>query len=364
MRRTQPGEGRTGGKGEREMDKLRVIQWTTGKVGRLTLRGILDDPRLELAGAYAYSDDKVGVDAGKLCGRPDCGVRATNNIDALIALGADTVLYTPFNANLPQVIRLLESGLDVISTNLFLNVGGVQGEVREQLEDACRRGGSSLYISGVNPGWINAIMTALTGVCRKVDSVSIVESADCSVYESVETWTYLGMGLPETTPQVLEAARSWLILFRDAVVRVADALEFKLDDIEFFVEYATAAKKVDLGWFCMEKDTLAALRAGWDGKLNGETVVTTRVVWYLTKDLNEGWDIDEDQYHLSVKGDPSVDTRIRFTPPEHWTNHDWDTMTAMPAVNAVFDIKAARPGILGLRDAGLPYAPAGVWKGR
>ena len=32
------------------MQKLRVIQWTTGKVGKMSLRAILDDPRLELVG--------------------------------------------------------------------------------------------------------------------------------------------------------------------------------------------------------------------------------------------------------------------------------------------------------------------------
>jgi hypothetical protein len=346
------------------VSKLRVIQWATGKVGKLSLRAILDDPRLELVGVYAYSKDKVGADAGALCGRPETGVKATDDLDALVALGADTVLYTPFEADLGQVIRLLESGLDVISTNLFLNVGGIEGEVRDQLEAACRRGGSSLYISGINPGWVNAIMAAMTAVCRWVDSVTIVESADCSVYQSVETWSFLGMGEPEATPEILERARKWLILFRDAVVRVAEALEFQLDDIEFFVEYATAANKVDLGWFCMEKGTNAALRGGWNGKIGGETVVKLQVVWYLTQDLNEGWEIDPDQYHLIVKGEPNVDTRIRFTPPEHWGNHDWDTMTALPAVSAVFDVKAARPGVLGLRDVGLPYAPAGVWRGR
>jgi hypothetical protein len=346
------------------VDKLRVIQWATGKVGKLSLRAILDDPRLELAGVYAYSADKVGVDAGKLCGRPDCGVSATDDLDALIALGADAVVYTPFEADLPKVIRLLESGLDVISTNLFLNVGGIEGEVREQLEAACRRGGSSLYVSGINPGWVNAIAAAMTAVCRQVESVSIVESADCSVYESVETWSFLGMGSAGVTPDILDRARKWLILFRDAVVRVADALELKLDDIEFFVDYATAPRKVDLGWFCMEKDTNAALRGGWNGKINGQTVVQIKVIWYLTKELSEGWEIDDDQYHLVVKGEPNVDTRIRFTPPEHWGNHDWDTMTALPAVSAIFDIKAARPGVLGLRDMGLPYAPAGVWRGR
>jgi hypothetical protein len=53
--------------------------------------------------------------------------------------------------------------------------------------------------------------------------------------------------------------------------------------------------------------------------------------------------------------------RLRFDKPDTWGNHDWDTMTALPAVNALLDIQAARPGILGLRDVGLPYAPAGVW---
>ena len=134
------------------MRKLRVVQWNTGKVGKLALRAILDDPRLELAGLYAYSPDKVGTDAGKLCGRPATGILATQDIDALIALKPDTVIYTPFMAELPHAIRLLESGIDVISTNLFLNVGGIRGEVKQRLEAACQRGGSSLYISGINPG--------------------------------------------------------------------------------------------------------------------------------------------------------------------------------------------------------------------
>jgi hypothetical protein len=347
------------------MDKLRVIQWTTGKVGKLSLRAILDDPRLELVGVYAHSADKAGQDAGPLCGRPECGIKATSDIDALIALGADSLLYTPFEANLDHAIRLLEGGVDVVSTNLFLNLGGIKGEVKDRLEAACRQGGSSFYITGINPGWINSVVTSLTAGCRKVDYVGLVESADCSVYESVETWSFLGMGEPGgVTPELLQRAQNWLILFRDAVQRIGDALECRFDDIEFFCEYATAAEKVDLGWFCMEKGTNAALRGGWHGKVGGRTVIDLTVVWYLTKKLAEGWTIDEDQYHFEVRGDPSIDVRFRMTPPAHWTNHDWDTTTALPAVNALFDIKAARPGILGLRDVGLPHAPMGVWLAR
>jgi hypothetical protein len=344
------------------MDKLRVIQWTTGKVGKLALRAILDDPRLQLAGVYAYSDDKAGVDAGKLCGRPACGVLATRDVNALIALGADSVIYTPFMADLSHVVRLLESGLDVISTNLFLNVGGIQGKVKEQLDDACRRGGASLYITGINPGWINSLTAAMTAVCRQVESVAISESADCSVYESKETWLAMGMSLPAATPAVIETARNWLMSFYDAVQRIAAALEYELDDVEFFIEFATASQRVDLGWFCMEKGTNAAVRAGWNGKVNKRTVVQLKVSWYLTKHLNEGWQFDDDQYHVVIKGEPEVNTRIRFIAPKSWGNHEWDTMTAMPAVNAVFNVKAARPGVLSLKDVGLPCAPAGIWR--
>lgn len=81
----------------------------------------------------------------------DTGVLATTNIDALIALNADTVFYNPFMADLDHAVRLLESGLDVISTNLFLNVGGIEGETKARLAAACEKGSSSLYVTGINP---------------------------------------------------------------------------------------------------------------------------------------------------------------------------------------------------------------------
>ena len=345
------------------MDKLRVIQWTTGKVGRFSLRAILDDPRLGLVGVYAHGVDKRGVDAGKLCGRPDCGVIATNDVEALLALQADTVIYTPFEADLSHVTRLLENGADVISTNLLMNLGGVQGAVKEELEAACKRGGSSLYVTGVNPGWMNSLATALTAVCRRVDSVEMFESANCATYESVETWTALGMGLAAPTPELLEAAYSWFVMFRDVINRVAAALEFKLDDLEFFCDYAAAAETVDLGWFRIEKGANAAMRAGWRGKVDGRSVVAITLTWYLTKKLVPAWDIVEDEYEMIVKGDPGVDCRLRFSPPEYWGNDEWNLITALPAVNVIFDVKKAAPGILGLRDVGLPYGPAGLWRG-
>jgi 2,4-diaminopentanoate dehydrogenase len=249
----------------------------------------------------------------------------------------------------------------VISTNLFLNVGGVQGEVREQLDAAGKRGNASFAVTGINPGWINSMAAGMTAICRKVDQVAVTESADCSVYESVETWTTLGMGLPEATPAIHQAAHDWMIMFRDTVFRMAQALGFEIDDTEFTAEFAHAAETIDLGWFRMEKGTIAAIRAGWNGKERGQVRVRNQVIWYLTRKLAEGWDIDDDQYLVEISGEPNLKARLRMTPPEHWTNNDWESMTALPAVSAVPSIKAARPGVLTLADIGLICAPAGAW---
>lgn len=131
------------------------------------------------------------------------------------------------------------------------------------------------------------MVTAMTAVCRDVEMVSVSESADVSVYESPETWQSQGFSLSEAPPAVIETAKMWLSTFRDSVQRMAVALGFELDDMEFFIEHATASERVHLGWWVIEKDTIAAMRAGWNGKVNGKTVVQSNVAWYMTTLLNE-----------------------------------------------------------------------------
>jgi 2,4-diaminopentanoate dehydrogenase len=171
----------------------------------------------------------------------------------------------------------------------------------------------------------------------------------------------MGMGFSETTPEVMATAKMWMQSFHDAVNRMAVALNYALDDMEFFMEHATASERIDLGWFVMEKDTNAALCGGWKGKVKGKTVIQMKLTWYLTKLLNQGWNFPDAQYEITIKGEPEVRTQMQFVPPQHWGNHEWDTMTAMPVVSAAFNVKAAKPGIVSLMDIGLPVAPAGLW---
>ena len=57
-------------------EPLRVVQWTTGNIGRRSLHAIIGRPDLELVGVYAHGEEKVGRDAAELCGRPEPTGRA------------------------------------------------------------------------------------------------------------------------------------------------------------------------------------------------------------------------------------------------------------------------------------------------
>ncbi len=86
---------------------LRIVQWTTGNVGRQSVAAIAENPGLELVGCYAWSPEKVGHDAGELCGLDPLGVTATDDVDALLALRPDCVVYNPMWPSIDELVRIL-----------------------------------------------------------------------------------------------------------------------------------------------------------------------------------------------------------------------------------------------------------------
>ena len=124
--------------------EYRVIQWSTGNVGRHALRCIERHPDLELVGLWVHSPDKAGKDAGELAGLAPNGVLATNDVDALLALDADCVCYTatadlrPGEA-MKDLERILASGKNVVSSSVVSMIypPHVPDGMREPLEAAC-----------------------------------------------------------------------------------------------------------------------------------------------------------------------------------------------------------------------------------
>ena len=93
-----------------------VVQWATGNIGTRSLRAVIEHPRLTLVGLRVNDPDKEGRDAGDLCGLDPTGVVATRELDEILALRPDCVLYMQQGYDIDVLCALLESGANVVTT--------------------------------------------------------------------------------------------------------------------------------------------------------------------------------------------------------------------------------------------------------
>ncbi|HWT49607.1 MAG TPA: dihydrodipicolinate reductase, partial [Mycobacterium sp.] len=89
------------------MARYRVVQWSTGNIGKRALGILLDRDDFDVVGVHALGSDKVGCDAGVLADRPWVGVAATGDTDVLIELRPDCVNYMPRVIDYDLVARML-----------------------------------------------------------------------------------------------------------------------------------------------------------------------------------------------------------------------------------------------------------------
>jgi 2,4-diaminopentanoate dehydrogenase len=336
-----------------DADRYKVVQWATGNIGSHSLRSVIDHPNLDLVGLYVYSEDKAGRDAGELAGTAPTGVRATREIDDILALRPDCVLYMADRVDVDVLCRLLEAGVNVVSTRSeFHNPARLDPETRRRVEAACTRGGSSLHSTGSSPGFITeALPLVLTSLQRRLDHLLIEEFADMSSRNSPELiFDLMGFGRdPESfDPRGVEAHGG--ASFAGSLDVLAEALSLPLDGVEASGQVATARHDVDVAAGTVRAGTIGAQRMQVRGMRGGRPLVTFSANWYLTADVEPAWDLRETGWHVLVEGDTPLDVDIRFpVPADEWAATS-PGLTAHRPVNAIPYVCAAAPGIVTIVD--------------
>jgi hypothetical protein len=335
---------------------LRVVQWTTGNVAKQAVRAVLGRADLALVGVYAFSADKAGKDAGELIGLDrTVGVAATTDIDAIIALKPDCVLYMPLHPDVDHLEQLLSSGINVLSTASFIT-GRAYGEAaRARLQQAAEAGGASLFGGGINPGWADYLTATASGVCREVNYVRVLESFNIGTWAGDANQDELGWGRPADDPGHAEDIVKATAPFADAVEAMAELFGAQVDDIRCDVQFAHALSDVEgIPGRSIKKGTVAGIDARWIGRCGGVDAFEANVRWTVAPDIDPAWEIAM-AYQIEVRGYPQVTLRAEVLP-------DFETMsieemmalgsviTAMPIVNAIPAVVAARPGIITYKD--------------
>lgn len=338
--------------------QLRVVQWASGNIGSRALRAVLEHPDLTLAGLYAHTPDKAGRDAGELCGLGPTGVIATHDIDEIVALGADCVLYMPRACDMDEVCRLLASGANVVTTRgEFHRAASLDPAVRARVEAACESGKSSIHSTGSSPGFITeALPLALSSIQRRLDGLTIEEFADLSQRDSPGLlFDVMGFGKPpaEYDERRLSVVRD---SFGPSLRMVADTLSIPLDSVETEGEVATAPRPVHIAAGTLRPNTVAAQRITVSGLRGGRPLLRFRATWYCTTDLDRAWDVRATGWHITVDGDAPLDIDLRFPVPLDRMAAMSPSYTANRAVNAVPVLCEASPGIHSTAD--LPHIVA------
>lgn len=339
---------------------IRVVQWTTGNVGKESLKAIVANPTLELVGCFAWSPSKIGVDVGDLAGIGQVGLVATDDVDALLALKPDCVVYNPMWPSVDELVRILECGVNVVTTAAFIT-GANLGDGRDRLVDACTRGGSSLLGTGVSPGFAELVAGTIAGLCSRVDKVVVSETADTTFYDSPDTERAAGFGHPIDSPGLPEMARTGTAVFGEAVAMVADMLDVQLDEIVCEPEFAQTTEDLVMKSWTIASGHVAGIAASWQGRVDGRTIIDLNVRWKKGATLDPPWVIERDGWVITVEGLPTVTAALDFLPPPDFqaeTIEEFMTIghiiTALPALNAVAPVVNAAPGIITYADFDMP----------
>ena len=345
----------------------RVVQWTTGNVGKSSVEALAKNPNYELIGCYAWSKDKAGHDVGELVGIEPLGIAATNDVDALLALKPDCVVYNPMWIDVDELARILSAGVNVVASASFVT-GHNLGEGRAKLEEACQKGGSTLFGSGVSPGFAELLAIVAANGCARVDKVTIAEASDTTFYDSPDTETPCGFGKPIDDPDLQPMAAQGTAVFAEAVRLVADALGVELDEIVCEAKYAQTTADVEMASWTIKAGCVAGVFASWQGRVGGKTVVDLNVRWRKGQTLDPDWKVEGDPWKITIDGLPTVTMQVGFLPPPDFvenakTIEDFmglgHIITAMPPIHAIPAVVAAPPGIATYNDLQLTL-PRGI----
>jgi hypothetical protein len=353
---------------------LRVIQWGTGNTGSHALRFLQDDPAFDVVGVWVRREENVGRTAGELAGRRPAGVLATNEIDALVALDADCVLYMPAEPkgsptkpgtdgwdSVDVICRLLASGKNVVATGIsgLTNPRTYGEELHQRLAVAAGAGRTTFFGTGIEPGFMcDALALSLTSVSRHIRSIRVQEMISYATYDQPSYHVSRGgiWGSPLDSRYAESFGARILAAGMGApVLLLAQALRVHLDGISVSVDFAPAHQDFDVPMGPIGKGTIAGYRFEVRGTVCGTPTIVVEHVTRLHPDVAPDWpQLDPGGFRVAIEGLPSFTAEVVFDEAD--PNVAGCTGTAARAVNSIPVVCAAPSGVCSFLDLPMIYA--------
>ncbi|WP_395398226.1 hypothetical protein WBP07_27955 [Novosphingobium sp. BL-8A] len=336
----------------------RVIQWATGTVGSAALKHFIENPVIELVGVYVTNPEKVGKDAGELVGLPPTtGVVATDDVDAILAMEADAVLFAPsmMTPPLEQVCQLLASGKNVVSpAGPFLPNKWLPEETA-RIEAACREGQVSFHGCGIHPGFSGDILPlTLARLMSRVDCIEVAEIID-KVRNPMIYTEIMGFGAdpeellanPRRSPETYKH-------FYSSMAMIAAGLGKEIEKVTVKFEVATALTDIQHRYGEVKAGTVGGQHYEWTAWCEGAPLIVYHFYWQLGHEIDPVWEEGEAKYRVRIKGEPPLECHLMATQDDDgrhpFLGLPWTGLVGATAIAGVCD---AAPGIVTHLDLGV-----------
>ena len=355
---------------------IRVVQWGTGNTGSHALRFLLEDPAFEVVGVGVGRASNVGKTARELArvgsgsspsGRGP-GPRATQDIDALVTLGADCAVYMaaePHGAvstigtdgweSVGMICQLLETGTNVVGTGIsgLIYPHTYGPPVFDRLKAASDAGGTTFFGTGIEPGFMSDVLAlTLTSISRDVHSVRAQEMISYATYDQPAYHvSHGGIWDSPLDPRYADgfAKRVLAAGMGAPILLLADALGLELDELISSAEIEAIDKDLDLPMGPIPAGTIAGYRFEVAGIRGGTTVLALEHITRLDPAVAPGWPaLDPGGFRVIVDGTPSFTTSTVFDEVD--AAIAGCVATAARAVNAIPLVISAPPGVCSSLD--------------
>ncbi len=327
---------------------IRVIQYGLGPIGSAIARHVTERADLVLVGAVDVDPAKAGRDVGEVIGlgRP-LGFPVTRTLaETLARAEADVALHATssyFDRFKPQILELLDAGLDVVSTAEELSFPWLaHPEEAREIDAAARRAGKTVLGTGINPGFLmDSLPLFLTAICQRVDHIAVRRAQNASLRRG-PFQAKIGAGLTvEEFQERMAAGRMGHVGLPESVGMVFHALGRTLVWYESAVEPVVAERRVVTEYFDVPPGRVIGLKQTARGFApEGEFVALT---FLAALDAEENCDT------IVIRGVPDLEVTLRGT--------NGDVATVAIAVNAVRRVRGAEPGLATMPD--LPIIACG-----
>jgi hypothetical protein len=260
---------------------------------------------------------------------------------------------------LADLERCLRAGRNVVSTAFYplLHPKSAPRALLDVIEPACAAGGSSVFVSGVDPGWALDILPALvSGVGAGITEIRMQELFDYALYDQPSVVRdVIGFGGPMDRTPLMLLDSSLQMVWAPMLRVLGDLLGLELEAITTHVERRPLERDVEVpGMGRFERGTQGAFRFEVRGILAGRPLLVVEHVTRIGDACAPDWPRPTSpggEHRVLIAGHPNLVVTVHGTETgEPGAAGGGNASAANRIVNAIPAVCAAPPGPLGPLD--------------